>query len=245
MSRERLALLAYRAAAWVAPVVLGVALAYQWVVNPWPVALIATGTAALGVLVALIVDDYRMLQLRRTWSELLVEYRTAAVDAGREAVRAGVFADMLREAVLELHRPYEGTLGDDGLGDAARTYYEVIFDDEGMPADHECVAEALYIPGLGFMRCDEISGAHVVEACVHCCQPWPCPTAAAVMPRTCKHCGCTDLLACDGGCSWVSDDECSACVPLTVTITVDDEQLERATTGSTSREASLAEDGAA
>lgn len=29
--------------------------------------------------------------------------------------------------------------------------------------------------------------------------------------RTCRECGCTDDHACDGGCSWVADDLCSAC----------------------------------
>ncbi len=32
-------------------------------------------------------------------------------------------------------------------------------------------------------------------------------------PRTCRHCGCTDEEGCDGGCGWVSADECSACRP--------------------------------
>jgi len=29
--------------------------------------------------------------------------------------------------------------------------------------------------------------------------------------RTCRECGCTDEYGCDGGCSWVEDDLCSAC----------------------------------
>ncbi len=30
----------------------------------------------------------------------------------------------------------------------------------------------------------------------------------------CRVCGCTHYYACDGGCSWVEDDLCSACNPL-------------------------------
>lgn len=29
--------------------------------------------------------------------------------------------------------------------------------------------------------------------------------------RTCRVCGCTDMRACPGGCSWVEVDLCSAC----------------------------------
>lgn len=31
--------------------------------------------------------------------------------------------------------------------------------------------------------------------------------------RTCRVCGCTDLLACSGGCYWVEEDLCSRCAP--------------------------------
>jgi hypothetical protein len=31
--------------------------------------------------------------------------------------------------------------------------------------------------------------------------------------RACRHCGCTEMDACPGGCAWVSADECSACRP--------------------------------
>lgn len=34
---------------------------------------------------------------------------------------------------------------------------------------------------------------------------------AAKKPRACRVCGCTEASACEGGCSWVSDDLCSAC----------------------------------
>lgn len=30
--------------------------------------------------------------------------------------------------------------------------------------------------------------------------------------RTCRVCGCTDDRACPGGCYWVEEDLCSACV---------------------------------
>lgn len=33
------------------------------------------------------------------------------------------------------------------------------------------------------------------------------------MPRLCIFCGCTDGMACAGGCSWVAKDVCSACAP--------------------------------
>ncbi len=29
--------------------------------------------------------------------------------------------------------------------------------------------------------------------------------------RRCRECGCTDKFACEGGCSWVAPDLCSAC----------------------------------
>lgn len=29
----------------------------------------------------------------------------------------------------------------------------------------------------------------------------------------CRECGCTDISACEDGCSWVAEDVCSACVP--------------------------------
>lgn len=31
--------------------------------------------------------------------------------------------------------------------------------------------------------------------------------------RACRICGCTDLNACPGGCSWVGKDLCSSCAP--------------------------------
>lgn len=31
--------------------------------------------------------------------------------------------------------------------------------------------------------------------------------------RTCRVCGCWELAACEGGCSWVAQDLCSACQP--------------------------------
>lgn len=39
------------------------------------------------------------------------------------------------------------------------------------------------------------------------------PDLAALGIRTCRVCGCTDESACDGGCSWIGDDLCSACAP--------------------------------
>lgn len=38
--------------------------------------------------------------------------------------------------------------------------------------------------------------------------------------RTCRACGCWELRACEGGCSWTSADRCSACpdAPLTLPI---------------------------
>lgn len=34
--------------------------------------------------------------------------------------------------------------------------------------------------------------------------------------QTCRECGCVDEAACDGGCSWVKPNLCSACVPREV-----------------------------
>lgn len=224
MSRERLALTAHRAAAWAAPVVLGFALAYQWLVNPWPVAFIATGTAALGVLVALIVDDFRMLQLRRTWGSLLVEYRDAAIDAGQGWVCAAAYTDELVAAVLELHRSRWPAVHETTTGvelEPEVVHYDVVYGAVSMPDAHECITDLVRVVGLGYLKCDPLAGVHVIEACCVCGTQWPCATALAVTPRTCKHCGCSDLLACGGGCTWVSEDECSACAPATVSVTID------------------------
>lgn len=32
------------------------------------------------------------------------------------------------------------------------------------------------------------------------------------VPRVCRVCGCSQFRACPGGCYWVEDDLCSACV---------------------------------
>lgn len=37
-----------------------------------------------------------------------------------------------------------------------------------------------------------------------------CPECADA--RTCRVCGCSDVRACPGGCTWVAADLCSACV---------------------------------
>ncbi len=36
-------------------------------------------------------------------------------------------------------------------------------------------------------------------------------TAGVDLNRRCRMCGCTELNACEGGCSWVEADLCSAC----------------------------------
>ena len=38
--------------------------------------------------------------------------------------------------------------------------------------------------------------------------------------RTCRACGCWEMSACEGGCSWLSADRCSACpnAPLTLPV---------------------------
>jgi hypothetical protein len=41
----------------------------------------------------------------------------------------------------------------------------------------------------------------------------PRPDLRPLGIRQCRACGCTDRCACDGGCSWVETDLCSACVP--------------------------------
>lgn len=35
--------------------------------------------------------------------------------------------------------------------------------------------------------------------------------ATTTQVRRCRECGCTDEYGCDGGCSWVEADLCSAC----------------------------------
>lgn len=239
MSRDRLALLAHRALAWAVPVVLGLALAFQWAVNPWPVALIATGTAALGLQAALIVDDYRFLQRRRAWAELLTEYRQAAVDAGHDATRAHLFAELLRAAVLDLHRFDNPDLLD--IEDMPTENYDALAGADDLPEDHECLTEPVYVTGVGWMKCEPELVVHVVRACIHCGGVWPCETARAITPRTCKHCGCTDLLACDGGCTWVSEDECSACVPFPFSTSAFTSAMDAVTTTAAEAAAALTE----
>jgi hypothetical protein len=41
-----------------------------------------------------------------------------------------------------------------------------------------------------------------------------CPDCSSDL-RVCSFCGCTDECACPGGCSWVQEDICSACIPKT------------------------------
>jgi hypothetical protein len=36
-------------------------------------------------------------------------------------------------------------------------------------------------------------------------------TRLVYCPGVCRECGCSDEAPCDGGCSWVEDDLCSAC----------------------------------
>ncbi len=40
----------------------------------------------------------------------------------------------------------------------------------------------------------------------------PRPDLRPLDIRQCRDCGCTDDVACDGGCHWVEDDLCSNCV---------------------------------
>lgn len=49
-----------------------------------------------------------------------------------------------------------------------------------------------------------VSGCYAIDGRVR--------AAALQSPRTCRVCGCTDDHACPGGCSWVEEDLCSACV---------------------------------
>ncbi len=40
----------------------------------------------------------------------------------------------------------------------------------------------------------------------------PRPELRSLDIRQCRGCGCTDDVVCDGGCHWVEDDLCSACL---------------------------------
>lgn len=42
--------------------------------------------------------------------------------------------------------------------------------------------------------------------------PWVFAEVCDPDPRVCRLCGCSDDHACTGGCSWVTDDLCSACL---------------------------------
>jgi hypothetical protein len=44
--------------------------------------------------------------------------------------------------------------------------------------------------------------------------PPPLPDLRLFGVRQCRGCGCTDLHACPGGCSWVAPDLCSRCQPI-------------------------------
>lgn len=44
--------------------------------------------------------------------------------------------------------------------------------------------------------------------------------------RTCRACGCWELQACEGGCSWISADRCSACPDAPLTLPVNAAHLE-------------------
>ena len=48
----------------------------------------------------------------------------------------------------------------------------------------------------------------------------------------CKHCGCTDTQACEGGCWWVAPDVCSTCEPA-------DKMLKRMHVGPSTKAASV------
>jgi len=89
--------------------------------------------------------------------------------------------------------------------------------DQGL-YDHILFLLALYCPH--FDECE-----HIAQKCKH---PWeeydrpPCCFECDDLEgcdqrcqlygiRTCRECGCTDEYGCDGGCSWVEDDLCSAC----------------------------------
>lgn len=43
--------------------------------------------------------------------------------------------------------------------------------------------------------------------------------------RRCRHCGCTELRACAGGCWWVGQDECSSCSPDLAALTPEQRRL--------------------
>lgn len=47
-------------------------------------------------------------------------------------------------------------------------------------------------------------------------RPNPKRTEAPKPERSCRVCGCTDKRACPGGCAWVDQDLCSACLALVV-----------------------------
>lgn len=43
--------------------------------------------------------------------------------------------------------------------------------------------------------------------------------------RTCRACGCWELAACEGGCSWLSADRCSACPDAPLTLPINEAHL--------------------
>lgn len=64
--------------------------------------------------------------------------------------------------------------------------------------------------------------------------------------RACRVCGCTELNACPGGCCWVEEDLCSACVPegeVARDPRTDPRQGDAITVGDETREVELVRDG--
>lgn len=211
----------HRALAWASPVLLGFLLAYLFVFEPWPTVVVAAGVAAAAGVVVFVVRDFQHLQAMRRWAALLVEYRDAAVDAGHETTRARVYRELVRDAVLDLHRSaWPAVQGDDGAVLSPEVVNYAVAHSTSMPEAHECITELVHVESYGWMRCDPVAGVHVIEACQVCGTEWPCATVQLVDPRTCRYCGCTDLMGCEGGCRWVADDVCSACA-VEFTIEVD------------------------
>lgn len=83
--------------------------------------------------------------------------------------------------------------------------------DEFVEAPEECP------PDVGaFMRGEEIAWDMLDQAMEDAvpqlmAEAPPLPDLAPYGVRVCHHCGCTDDMACEGGCAWVGPNLCSAC----------------------------------
>lgn len=82
--------------------------------------------------------------------------------------------------------------------------------------------------------CSACASNDWIRWCDGCCASRLGGTASSLFglldPRVCRGCGCTDAMACPGGCSWVEDDLCSRCAGLAPLLADEDAPIHDAVT---------------